>query len=63
MGFTLEEMRMGAGPFTFKAGMSIVFHPIIKSPQFRMLMRGDTYLLAEAGLERLTHYSTDILEI
>jgi len=62
MGFLLEEPRVGAMPFTFKAGMALVVHPIIKSPLFKMLMRGDTYLVTEGEPERLTHFSTDILE-
>lgn len=63
MGFTLEELRVGQMPFTFKAGMALVLHPIIKSAHFKMLMRGDTYLVTEGEPERLTHYSTDILEV
>ncbi len=61
VGLELEEPRAGAKPQTLEAGMVFIFHPFATG--WPALMRADTFLITDAGVERMTTRSTAALEI
>ena len=61
-GMALEEPRHDPKrPFLLQEGMTLIFHPVLADPEFRSLMRADTYLITQTGAERLNRYDGDIL--
>jgi Xaa-Pro aminopeptidase len=64
LGLDITEPRMGLNTVVeFEAGMTLVFHPIVKSAASSMYMRGDTYLVTDAGPERLNTAPQDLAEL
>ena len=64
MGIALTEPRIGLDAVVeFVPGMTLVFHPIVRSPAARMFMRGDTYLVTDYGHERLNTTGLDVVEL
>ncbi len=61
VGLELEEPRAGAKPQKLEPGMGFIFHPFSKG--FPALMRADTFLITESGVERMTTRSTAPLEL
>ena len=63
-GMALEEPRDEPGAtVTLEDGMTLIFHPVLADPEFRSLMRTDTYLISETGAERLNHYAGSMLVV
>ncbi len=63
-GMALEEPRHDPKhQFILEEGMTLIFHPILANPDFRSLMRADTYLITETGAERLNRYDGGMLTI
>ena len=63
-GMALEEPRDDPdASLTLEEGMTLIFHPVLADPEFRSLMRADTYLITEAGAERLNRYSGSMLVV
>ena len=63
-GMALEEPRHDPSqPFILARGMTLIFHPVLASPDMMSLMRADTYLITDGGAERLNAYSTDMLAL
>ncbi len=61
VGLELEEPRAGAKPQKLEAGMVFIFHPFATG--WPALMRADTFLITDQGVERMTTRSTAPLEI
>ena len=63
-GMALEEPRHDPSkPFILEEGMTLIFHPVLFSPEYNSLMRGDTYVIAKDGAERLNKHSLDMLHV
>lgn len=63
-GMALEEPRHDSSrPFLLEEGMTLIFHPILDHPDFRSMMRADTYLITETGAERLNAYNGGMLTV
>lgn len=64
LGIDITEPRIGLQTvIEFEAGMTLEFHPIVKSGAASMFMRGDTYLVTDTGTERLNTASQELLEL
>lgn len=61
VGLELEEPRAGAKPQKLEPGMVFIFHPFSKG--WPALMRADTFLITDVGVERMTTRSTAPLEL
>ena len=61
-GLELAEPRVGGASLELRAGMVLIFHPVVTDPRYRFVMRGDTYLIHEGGAERLTSHPTELQE-
>lgn len=62
-GMALEEPRHDPSkPFILDENMTLIFHPVLISPELASLMRADTYMITANGAKRLNQYSTDLLE-
>lgn len=63
-GMALEEPRHDpTKPFVLECGMTMIFHPVLASPELMSLMRADTYTITGAGAERLNAHPMDLLQI
>ena len=61
-GLALEEPRHDpSSPMRLEAGMTLIFHPVLADPELQSLMRADTYLITDAGAERLTRFGGGLL--
>lgn len=61
VGLELEEPRAGAKPQKMEPGMVFIFHPFAAG--WPALMRADTFLITETGVERMTTRSVAPLEL
>ena len=52
VGLELEELRAGGASMVLEAGMTYIFHPFAAGHP--AVMRADTYLITDTGVERLT---------
>ena len=63
-GMALEEPRHDpSSTFMLEEGMTLIFHPVLADPEFSSIMRADTYLITDAGAERLNRYDGGMLAI
>ena len=63
-GMALEEPRHEPSrPLVLEEGMTLIFHPVLGDPEFRSLMRADTYLITSSGAEWLNCYKGGMLEV
>lgn len=60
-GLELDDLRAGATSFELKAGMVFIFHPLVKGHPG--MLRGDTYLINESGVQTLTELPPEPLEL
>ena len=63
-GMALEEPRHDpSSALVLEEGMTMIFHPVLADPELHSLMRADTYLITQAGAERLTCYAGGMLAL
>ena len=63
-GLGLEEPRDAPDrSFVLDEGMTMIFHPVLATPEYRSLMRGETYLITGDGAEKLNRYEGGVLHI
>ncbi|MEF2978063.1 M24 family metallopeptidase [Subtercola sp. YIM 133946] len=63
LGLELEEPRIGASSYPLVVGSTFVFHPVITTPSYPFVLRGDTFCVNENGAERLNRLPEHIIEI
>ncbi len=62
-GMALEEPRHDPGkPFILEENMTLIFHPVLFSPDLASLMRADTYVITPSGAERLNRFPARIIQ-
>ncbi|MFJ8019400.1 M24 family metallopeptidase [Streptomyces sp. NPDC096311] len=64
LGIELTEPRLGLNNvIEFEAGMTLVFHPSIRSDAASLFMRGDTYVVTDSEPQRLNSSPVEFLEV